>query len=261
MNSSDWLDILREAAENIHTTVTEALLKGADLETQDFKHFLDEAAQHALTETLIVKGVSANLISEEGNVIIGGGGPVVIADPIDGTTNLARGLHPAATCLSVSENGRHSGTLAAVIKDIYTGETYTAELGKGATLNGHPIRVAAPKQARSALITMGISKTPKLERVTPVLNTCRYIRMLGSSATELSLIASGNLDAHVDVRGTLRATDVAAALTILSESKGVYAIDRVIGGDFPLTKEAVMELVAASNGPLLEELLALTKGP
>ena len=261
MNSSDWLDILREAAENIHTTITEAQLKGAGLETQDFKHFLDEVAQNALTETLIAKGVSANLISEEGNVIFGGGGPVVIADPIDGTTNLARGLHPAATCLSVSENGRHSGTLAAVIKDIYTGETYTAEPGKGATLDGRPIHVAAPKQARSALITMGISKTPKLERVTPVLNTCRYIRMLGSSATELSLIASGNLDAHIDVRGTLRATDVAAALTMLSESKGVYAIDGVIGGDFLLTKEAVMELVAASNRPLLDEMLALTKGP
>jgi myo-inositol-1(or 4)-monophosphatase len=261
MNSSDWLDILREAAENIYTSVTVARLKGAGLETQDFKHFLDEVAQHTLTETLIAKGVSANLISEEGNVLIGDGGPVVIADPVDGTTNLARGLHPAATCLSVSENGRHSGTLAAIVKDLYTGETYTAEPRKGATLDGHPIRVAAPKQARSALITMGISKTPKLERVTSLLNTCRYIRMLGSSATELSLIASGNLDAHIDVRGTLRATDVAAALTILDESKGVYAIDGVLGGDFLLTKEAVMELVAASNGPLLDELLALTKGP
>lgn len=261
MDSSDWLDILREAAENICTTVTEARLKGVGLETRDFKHLLDEMAQHALIETLKAKGISANLVSEEGNILIGGGGPVVIADPVDGTTNLARGLHPAVTCLSVSENGRHSGTLAAVVKNIYTGETYTAESEKVATLDGRSIRVAKPKQVRSALISMGISKTPKLDRITPLLNTCRYIRMLGSSATELSLIASANLDAHIDVRGTLRATDVAAALTILSGAGGVYAVDGAVGGDFPLTKETVMELVAASNRPLLDELLSLTKGP
>jgi myo-inositol-1(or 4)-monophosphatase len=108
---------------------------------------------------------------------------------------------------------------------------------------------------------MDISKTPKLDRVTPLLNACRYIRMFGSSASELTLIASGGFDAHVDVRGTVRATDVAAALTILKEAGGVYAVDSVIGGDFSLKKETTMELVAASNLPLLDEILSLTKVP
>jgi myo-inositol-1(or 4)-monophosphatase len=83
--------------------------------------------------------------------------------------------------------------------------------------------------------------------------------MLGSSATEVSLIASGNLDAHTDIRGTLRATDVSAALLLLTEAGGTYAANGVVGGDFLLTKECVMELIAASNRLLLDELLALTK--
>ncbi|HIH89424.1 TPA: hypothetical protein HA344_09495 [Candidatus Bathyarchaeota archaeon] len=261
MDSTEWLGVLREAAENIYAAVSEARPRGAGLETRDFKHLLDEAAQRALVETLQRRGVSTQLISEEGNVVICGGGPVVIADPVDGTTNLSRGLHPAVACLSASENCNQSGTVAAVVKDLYTGETYAAEWGRGATLDGHPIKVAAPRQPRAALITIDISKTPKLDRMTPLLNTCRYIRMLGSSATELSLVASGNLDAHIDIRGTLRATDVAAALTILSEAGGTYAVNGVIGGDFPLTKETVMELIAASNTSLLGELLSLTKPP
>jgi len=231
------------------------------LETREYKHILDEAAQSTLVDTLKSRGVSAQLISEEGNVLIGGGGPTVIADPVDGTTNLARGLRHAVTCLSVSENGLHSGTLAALVSDIYTGDIYAAEPGKGATLNRCPIRVATPRQAKSALVSIDISKTPKLDRVTPLLNTCRYIRMFGSSASELTLIASGGFDAHVDVRGTVRATDVAAALTILKEAGGVYAVNGAISGDFTLTKEMTMELVAASSRPLLDELLALTKGP
>jgi fructose-1,6-bisphosphatase/inositol monophosphatase family enzyme len=261
VDSSSWITILREAADGICSAIAEARPRGMGLETRDYKHILDEAAQNALVDSLSSRGVSAQLISEEGNVLVGGGGPTVIADPVDGTTNLARDLRPAVTCLSVSENCFHSGTLAAVVKDIYTGDTYAAEPGKGATLNGCPIRIAAPRQARSALVSMGISKTPKLDRVAPLLNACRYIRMFGSSASELTLIASGGFDAHVDVRGTVRATDVAAALTILSEAGGVYAVDGAIGGDFTLTKETTMELVAASNRPLLDELLALTKCP
>lgn len=259
MDSGSWLNILRMAAENIYGSVSEARLKGAGLENREYKHLLDDAAQSALVTTLQGQNVSTQLISEEGNVVICGGGPVVIADPVDGTTNLARGLSPAVTCLSVSNNCMFSGTLAAVVKNLYTGETYAAEPGKGATLDGRPIKVAEPRQARSALMSIDISKTPKLERITPLLNTCRYIRMLGSSATELSLIASGNLDAHTDIRDTLRATDVAAALLLLTEAGGTYAVDGTVGGDFPLTKESVMELVAASNRPLLDELLALTK--
>jgi myo-inositol-1(or 4)-monophosphatase len=83
--------------------------------------------------------------------------------------------------------------------------------------------------------------------------------MLGSSATELSLVASGTFDAHLDIRGTVRATDVAAALHILTEAGGTYATSGSVGADFPLTREATMELVAACNQQLLDELLALTK--
>ncbi len=261
MDSSGWLEVLRDTADNIVASVSRARASGTGLETREFKHLLDDAAQGALVDALKKRGVSAQLVSEEGDVLVGGGGAVVIADPVDGTTNLARGVRPAVTCLSVSEDGTLAGTLAAVVTDIYTGETYTAERGRGAMLGGRPIRVAAPRPARASLISMDITKTPKLERVKPLLDVCRHLRMFGSSATELSMVASGNLDAHLDIRGTLRATDVAAALTILREAGGVYAVDGVLDGDVPLTKAAVMELIAASNEQLLDELLVLTKGP
>jgi len=241
--------------------VSQARRRGVGLETREYKHFLDEAAQGALVSTLERLAAPVQLISEEGNATICGGGPTLIADPIDGTTNLSRGLRPAVICLSASETCNFSGTAAAIVKDLYTGDTYSAEAGRGAALNGEPIRVAAARQTRASLISMDITKTPKLERVTPLLNTCRYLRMLGSSATELSLVAAGTLDAHLDIRGTLRATDVAAALLIIKEAGGTYAADGEVGGDFPLTKEATMELIAASNRPLLDELLALTKQP
>ena len=261
MDSSAWIALLCESADNICLAIEDAKSRGVGMETRSYKHLLDEAAQTALVETLYNYGISARLISEEGNVIVGTGGPTIIADPIDGTTNLARSLRPAMTCLSVSDNGLQSGTIAAVVKDVYTGDVYIAESGQGAKFNGFPIRVATYKQVKASIISMDISKNPKLDRITPLLNACRYIRMLGSTASELSLIASGCLDAHVDVRGTIRATDVAAALAILVEAGGVHAVNGVIGGDFPLEKETTIELVAASSRSLLDELLILTKCP
>ncbi len=259
MDSGEWLPILREAAENIYSTVSQARRRGVGLETREYKHLLDDVAQSALISTLERLSVPAQLVSEEGDATICGGGSIIISDPIDGTTNIARGLPPAVTCISVSSNCNFSETIAAVIKDLYNGDTYTAEAGHGAKLNGEPIKVAVPRQTRASLISMDITKTPKLKRVTPLLNTCRYLRMLGSSATELSLVSAGTLDAHLDVRGTLRATDVAAALLLLTEAGGTYAVNGVIGGDFPLTRGATMELIATSNKPLLDELLTLTK--
>jgi fructose-1,6-bisphosphatase/inositol monophosphatase family enzyme len=125
MNSTEWLSILRESAVNIYVAVSAARPMG--METRNFKRLLDEAAQGALVEALQRRGVCCSLISEEGNETINGGGPVVIADPVDGTTNLSRGIQSAVACLSASENEHQSGTLAAVVKDLYTGETYAAE--------------------------------------------------------------------------------------------------------------------------------------
>jgi myo-inositol-1(or 4)-monophosphatase len=259
VNSSDWLAILSEAARAVAASVGEARGHGSGLELRDFKHLLDESAQTALVNSLMKSGVPSCLVSEEGDEVICGWGPVVIADPIDGTTNLSRGLRPAVTSLAVSTNGMQSGVEAAVVADLYTGDSYTAARDGGAAFNGVAIRVAKPRPARIAVTSLGMSKTPKLDRLTPLLNNALYLRMLGSSATELCLLAAGSTDAHVDIRGTLRATDVAASLLILSEAGGVYAVNRTVGGDLPLTRESKFELLAASSQPLLEELLPLTR--
>jgi len=70
-------------------------------------------------------------------------------------------------------------------------------------------------------------------------------------------VASGLIDAHVDLRGSLRSTDVAAGLLILKEAGGVYTVDGSVGGDLELRKETTLLLVAASSPGTLEEVLGL----
>jgi myo-inositol-1(or 4)-monophosphatase len=51
-------------------------------------------------------------------------------------------------------------------------------------------------------------------------DTVRRIRTLGSASLEMALVASGRLDAFVDLRGMMRVVDVAAGKLILEEAGG-----------------------------------------
>jgi myo-inositol-1(or 4)-monophosphatase len=73
----------------------------------------------------------------------------------------------------------------------------------------------------------------------------------------LCYVADGTLDAHVDIRGILRNTDVAAALMILKETGGIYSINGEKGTDLDLSKMNTFELIAASNEVILDEITSL----
>ena len=67
-------------------------------------------------------------------------------------------------------------------------------------------------------------------------------------------VAAGILDAHIDLRGIVRATDISAGLLIIKESGGVYTVNGELFGDLPLTRDTRVELIAASNKRLLSEI-------
>lgn len=224
------------------------------LPVNEFKRLLDDEAQKAIVETLTKNRVSANLVSEEGDEVFGDGDYVIVADPVDGTTNLARGFHPAVTSISVSETPMQSGVFAGVVVNLYTGETYFAEKGKGAMHDDRTIQTAAPTQYSRALVSMELSKAPRLDAMTPLIRGSRHIRAEGCSAMSLCHVAAGVLDAHIDLRGILRATDASAGLLILREAGGVYEVDGEPFGDLPLTRETRFELVAASCPELMDEI-------
>lgn len=252
-----WTSILRETAENVRTRIRGALLRRPALEFTELKSLLDSEAQHAVEDTLTQIGASADIVSEEGESVVGDGGIHIVVDPVDGTTNLARGVPLAVTSLLASENQRISGALAGLVMDLYSGDIYRAEREKGAWRGGIPIHPAEPRDITEALISIDISKGASLKPVEGVIAEARHLRQLGCAAISLCLVASGVIDAHIDLRGTLRATDVAAGLLILKEAGGVYSVNGCIEGDLELKRGTRLELVAASSSKMLQDILLL----
>jgi len=252
-----WRKALHDLSDSIQSSVHTVLPQRGTMPVNRFKDLLDHQAQTAIIEYLTKYNIPVKLVSEEGDLVFSDGSHVLVADPVDGTTNLSRGLRSAATSLSVSETGSQSGVVAGIVADLYTGETYYAERGGGATLDGEPIRVALPERYSSALISMDISKGPRLERTRHLIEESLHLRSGGCSSMSLCHVASGKLDAHIDVRGILRVTDVSAGLLILREAGGVYAVDGELFKDYPLTRNTRMELAAAASQELLDEINSL----
>ena len=250
-----WTQILLEAAENVRSGVRNTILNRPSMGVQELKDLLDAEAQQAIRKTLKDAGEPVHVISEEGDYSIGEGGPYIVADPVDGTTNLAKGIPLAVTSLAISETSLLSGVQIGIILDLYTGETYRAEIGRGSWRGGQRMTPSGPKFLKDALVSMDISKGHPIEPMEPLIQRARYLRQYGCSALSICHVASGIMDAHVDLRGTLRITDAAAALLMLTEAGGVYITNGEMNGDIELSRGSTMTLIAASTPGTLEEIL------
>jgi myo-inositol-1(or 4)-monophosphatase len=75
----------------------------------------------------------------------------------------------------------------------------------------------------------------------------------------MAMVATGKLDAFVDLRGMLRVVDVAAGKLILEESGGT--ITDAAGGELHLNRDMWQRTdLIGSNGLLHEEILNLIGG-
>ena len=83
--------------------------------------------------------------------------PCWILDPIDGTTNLVYGYNMSTVSLALYQGGRIQ---FGVVFNPFNGECFTAELGRGAYLDGHRIHVSQREMAES-IIEFGAGSTHK----------------------------------------------------------------------------------------------------
>ena len=255
--ASAWMPILLEAAENVRKRTRRTMLNKQAMGLVELKKLLDTEAQQAIHDTLKQTGKPVRVVSEEGDFSIGRGGPYLTVDPVDGTTNMAKGVPLAATSLALSKSPNLSGVVAGLVMNLYTGEVYRAERNKGAWQGARRISSSKSKPVSEAMASIDISKGAPLDGVEGLIQQAGHLRQVGSAALSLCYIASGVMDTHVDVRDMVRATDVAAGLLILKEAGGTYMIDGTEDGDLELKRDKTLKLVAASTSWTLNEILKI----
>lgn len=226
---------------------------------------IDLAAENAIIETLTKNHVSFTLISEESGVKKYGANPsenFVTVDPIDGTTNLMRGIPFYATSIAVSTKPTLNTVHTALVADLFHYVTYTAEKGKGAYRNDEIIRPSENDSIKEAVLGIDLN-TYKVQKIAPQL-TCliektKHIRHLGANALELCYVADGTIDAFIDIRGKLRTTDVAAAWLIMKEAGATVTTLEGKPLETKLSPKQKIAFVASGNMSIHKTILKMLK--
>ena len=202
----------------------------------------DVVADEAVRGVLLPLGYG--LLSEESAVVEPGEGcPMVVVDPLDGSTNASRGIpHYAASLCAVDDEG----PLAAVVLNLALGTRYEAVRGGGARRDGGGLFRDDSPQLSEAIV--GVSGLPASNP------GWAQFRCLGASALDLCAVADGSLDAYVDcVVDAHGVWDYLGALLVCREA-GV-TVEDAKGRDLCVLDRAIRRTPVAAAGTTLHEAL------
>jgi myo-inositol-1(or 4)-monophosphatase len=270
--SVDWLQILLECKENVKVHIQPHLKSIKETQPDlgigaggDKMKLVDLAAENAIVEVMLKHGLSFTLISEESGIKEYGSSPgeyFVTTDPIDGTTNLTRGLPFYCSSIAISQKQTLSGVFVAMVTDLYHGTTYTAIKGKGAYRNGEKIATSVVTSMQDAVIGLDLN-TYKVKEVAPqltdLIQVTKHIRHFGANALELCYVAEGLTDGFIDIRGKIRTTDIAAGFLIINEAGGLVTTLKNEAIDVKLDPKQQLKFVASGNPTIHKTVLSLVK--
>jgi myo-inositol-1(or 4)-monophosphatase len=267
MTSDPVLAVAVRAARRAGSILTDAArdlkrLPGHAKEHVDIATTADNEAENAIVATLRAAFPEHAILGEESGHIDGareGGGFKWIVDPIDGSGNFVHGYPYFAVSIALTHG---TEITHAVVFDPVRDELFAAIRGKGAQLNGAPIRVSNATSLAGALIgtVFPPPNSAKLPAYLRLLNglilRCDGVRRAGSCALDLAAVAAGRLDAFWVV--SLKPWDVAAGALLIKEAGGRVG-DFAGGTDFLRASEVIAAAPGVFNA--LREALGATHTP
>ncbi len=175
-------------------------------------------------------------------------------DPLDGTVNYAH--HIPIFCVSIAYASNGTMKLAAVY-DPMRAEMFTAERGKGAFLNGRPLRVSGAVELRKSLLVTGFpydawdSEFDNFGNFVKFAKLTQGVRRLGSAALDLCYVAASRFDGFWEL--SLSPWDVAAGGLICEEAGG--RVTNVYGeADYISPPQSIVATTPGIHARMLEEL-------
>ena len=218
-----WAKEAGEIARSGFRATHDVAYKGkTDLVTE-----IDFQVEKHLIESIQTAFPAHSILAEESGAVNGKDGERWYIDPLDGTIYYAHRIPFYAVSIAWERDG---DLQLGVVYDPTHDECFYAERGKGAWLNGEPLRVSQTVELEKSLNTTAFVRQDAavFERnVRLFAHLSRHtfgVRRMGCASLELSYISCGRMDAYWE-QG-INAWDIAAAALIVEEAGGkVTALD------------------------------------
>lgn len=213
--------------------------------------YIDKIAEDVAVRMIEKSDIKVNLLSEERGFLDFGGSSVFVLDPVDGTRNCYRGIPFYAVSLGIGKTAIRDIEYG-VVKNIPTGDVFTAERHHGAFFNKTPIRVCEmPSVDLISSISLGKNYTPHAG----LLSKKGNVRSYGAASLEMCLVASGALDSYFVGKKLLRVVDIAASTLIVREAGGFVKTIDGTDLDMEFTLAERTSLLAACSEQFILKLL------
>lgn len=185
----------------------------------DMVSIADREVEQLIRSRLLAAFPDDALLGEEDGLSTGSSGLTWVVDPIDGTAPFLNGL--PGWCVSIGLVDKDGPLLGAIYAPVLD-EMFLGGRGRGAQLNGRPIRVTERFDLSTGLLGIGANDRVSAERLGLMFGeicadgiaTVRY----GSGALMLAYVAAGRLVGYCEARMSL--WDCCAAYALIDAAGG-----------------------------------------
>jgi fructose-1,6-bisphosphatase/inositol monophosphatase family enzyme len=211
--------------------------------TRPGQHHSDLAADAAAIAVLDAAGYG--VLSEESGRHGADRAVTVVLDPLDGSTNAARGLSWWAVSLCAVDR---DGPAVALVVDLRHGTRWTAVRGAGARRDGEAIRTSGCTDLGRAVV--GLNGLPAAH------GGWAQFRALGAAALDLCAVADGTLDGYLDCTTDEHGAWDYLGGMLVGQEAGATVVDAGGRALLVLDHDARRTPVAGATPALAEALLA-----
>ena len=162
-----------------------------------------------------------SILSEESEPISGDSGYAWILDPLDGTNNYSFGIPFFSTVIALTKG---EDVMLGIVYDPLRDELFSAQKGKGALLNNHPISVSKKTTVQDSLIGLDLGYVDEkgkrvLDFITSLWPNMYAFRIMGSAALGMAYAACGRLDLYFHL--LIYPWELACGQLLVTEAGGV----------------------------------------
>jgi myo-inositol-1(or 4)-monophosphatase len=220
INIEDVVKVAYAGGDVVRRYFGEALQTEQKSNAGDLRTKADVESEQAILAVLQQKFPAVNIYAEESGQVDNNSNYTFVIDPLDGTNNFVLGIPDFAISVGLLKGDE---AILGVIYNPILDQMYTAQVGKGAFLNGKRLQVNDESDITRATVsyTSGYNTAHQYsDTVTRKLRELGIKRLVDhwAPAYDYCLLASGRVEAVISKEGDLE--DYVAAKVIVTEAGG-----------------------------------------
>jgi fructose-1,6-bisphosphatase/inositol monophosphatase family enzyme len=226
----------------------------------DITYRIDRDIENEIIKKVQQELPDALIITEERGVIGENEGfPLVLIDPVDGSTNAIQNIPFYSSTLAIIEGYSFNEIVAAGVADLVNGERIISTRKGVVTIDKTISHPSKQKILEESYININIrtNSSRKSDWIISLLSKVRYPRFFGSAALETSYVAVGKSNGYIQISPNLRSFDCIGALHLVRESGGWIKFLNLDIEKVDLRKPNRFAYIAACNDILGEKILSL----